>query len=119
MLDLMACHLAVFANSTSCPDGIPVIVDDLTSYGISNASNIYPYDAAGSDERDRASPAALSLLFAKVVSSNTDWGRAFYNSLAIIGVDGTEADSQVGKPVQGHARVKGVRRKTSRCQFRS
>jgi D-alanyl-D-alanine carboxypeptidase/D-alanyl-D-alanine-endopeptidase (penicillin-binding protein 4) len=101
--DLMVCLVAVKNGSRSCPDGLAYELQTITALGVSPESTI-PYDGAGSVDAARTSPADQTALLRGL--TRTPWGRYVHDGMAIMGVDGTQAENQAGTPVAGHIRVK-------------
>ena len=101
--DLLVCLTAVKGGSTSCPQGLPDTYKTVTALGIP-ANTTYQFDGAGSDERSRTSPGAMSAFLRGV--SKAPWAKAFEDSLPILGVDGTLGNNQAGTPAAGHVFAK-------------
>ena len=75
----------------------------MTALGIP-ANTTFQFDGAGSDERSRTSPGAMSAFLRGV--SKAPWAKAFEDSLPILGVDGTLGNNQAGTPAAGHVFAK-------------
>jgi D-alanyl-D-alanine carboxypeptidase/D-alanyl-D-alanine-endopeptidase (penicillin-binding protein 4) len=101
--DLMTCLAAVKAGSVDCEDGVVAEVDNFTSLGVSKDA-VFPFDGAGSDDRSRSSPRALATFYK--AATGTPYARAFYESLPILGEDGSLANVLTDSPAAGKARLK-------------
>ena len=101
--DLMACLAAVKAGSTDCDDGIVAEVDLFTKLGV-DKKYVFPFDGAGSDDHNRATPRAMATFYRNVVG--TPYGTAFGDALPILGKDGTLANVLTDSPLAGKARMK-------------
>jgi D-alanyl-D-alanine carboxypeptidase/D-alanyl-D-alanine-endopeptidase (penicillin-binding protein 4) len=102
--DLMVCLVAVKNGSKECPAGIASVVKTISNLGVSKDST-FVFDGAGSDEHDRTSPTDMTTFLRTV--SQQPYGKSLRNSMSILGVDGTAAQTQRGTPVAGHIRQKG------------
>jgi D-alanyl-D-alanine carboxypeptidase/D-alanyl-D-alanine-endopeptidase (penicillin-binding protein 4) len=101
--DLMACLAAVKLGSRNCERGMAAEVQTATRLG-ARRSEVIPFDGAGSDDRGRTTPAALTTLLRGIPS--TPYGPAFVGALPILGRDGTLANVLSNAPVAGHAQIK-------------
>jgi D-alanyl-D-alanine carboxypeptidase/D-alanyl-D-alanine-endopeptidase (penicillin-binding protein 4) len=101
--DLMTCLAAVKVGSTDCSRGLATEVKTATGLGVPSTS-FFPFDGAGSDDRDRTTPAALTTFLRRAVK--TRYGRALLRGLPILGRDGTLANVESKSPAAGHAQVK-------------
>jgi D-alanyl-D-alanine carboxypeptidase/D-alanyl-D-alanine-endopeptidase (penicillin-binding protein 4) len=101
--DLMACLLAVESGSTQCEDGLDSIVANNTALGVSPQTT-FPFDGAGSDDRDRTSPIAATTFLRNAYTQS--YGQAFYDGLPIFGVDGTLRETGLGSPAAGMIQAK-------------
>jgi D-alanyl-D-alanine carboxypeptidase/D-alanyl-D-alanine-endopeptidase (penicillin-binding protein 4) len=101
--DLMACLAAVKVGSTDCLDGVAEEVKNATSLGVSS-TGLFPFDGAGSDDKDRTTPAALTTFLRHV--TGTPYGTALFQALPILGRDGTLANVETNSPAAGHAQIK-------------
>jgi serine-type D-Ala-D-Ala carboxypeptidase/endopeptidase (penicillin-binding protein 4) len=101
--DLMACLLAVKTGSTDCHQGIVAAVDASTSLGV-DEGDLFLFDGAGSDDRNRTTPRALATFYRSVAS--TSYAETFANALPILGKDGTLANVLTDSPLAGKARMK-------------
>lgn len=105
--DLMLCLVAVKAGSRDCLGGIAEVMKTLVELGVPKEST-FLFDGAGSDERDRTTPAAMTA-FLRAVSGES-YGETFRQGLPILGVDGTLAANQQGSPAAGHVFAKTASR---------
>jgi PBP4 family serine-type D-alanyl-D-alanine carboxypeptidase len=107
--DLMTCLVAVKAGSRDCEDGLRQEFELYTSLGVSPESTII-FDGAGSDERERTTPGAMTKFLLGV--DGQLYGEAFRSSLAVLGVDGdiaqTQKDSPAADRVQAKTGTRGV-----------
>ncbi|CAI8761171.1 D-alanyl-D-alanine carboxypeptidase/D-alanyl-D-alanine endopeptidase [Methylocaldum szegediense] len=101
--DLMLCLVAVKAGSRNCLAGIAEVTKTLVELGVPIEST-FLFDGAGSDERDRTTPAAMTA-FLRAVSGES-YGETFRQGLPILGVDGTLAMNQQDSPAAGHVFAK-------------
>lgn len=101
--DLMTCIAAVKASSTDCKQGLVSEVDVLTRLGV-DKNAVYIFDGAGSDDHNRTTPRALAEFYKGV--AGTSYAGPFYDSLPILGKDGTLANVLADSPVAGKARLK-------------
>ncbi|HEY5332033.1 MAG TPA: D-alanyl-D-alanine carboxypeptidase, partial [Solirubrobacterales bacterium] len=101
--DLMACLAAVKLGSSNCERGMAAEVQTATGLG-ARRSEVIPFDGAGSDDRGRTTPAALTTLLRGIPS--TPYGPAFVDALPVLGRDGTLANVLSSAPVAGHAQIK-------------
>jgi D-alanyl-D-alanine carboxypeptidase/D-alanyl-D-alanine-endopeptidase (penicillin-binding protein 4) len=101
--DLMACLSAVKLDSTDCTTGVAAEVDTFTGLGVSRTS-AFPFDGAGSDDRGRSSPTALATFHQAV--QRTPYGQTLFDSLPVLGENGTLANVLSNSPAAGHAQVK-------------
>jgi D-alanyl-D-alanine carboxypeptidase/D-alanyl-D-alanine-endopeptidase (penicillin-binding protein 4) len=101
--DLMVCLLAVRAGSRDCADGLRREGAVIAGFGVSRASTQL-FDGAGSDERNRTSPADAVRFLSGI--ARAPWAPAFRDGLAVLGVDGDVATLQAGTPAAGRVRVK-------------
>jgi D-alanyl-D-alanine carboxypeptidase/D-alanyl-D-alanine-endopeptidase (penicillin-binding protein 4) len=101
--DLMACLNAVAARSRDCEAGLVAQADYVRRLGVPPDS-VFLFDGAGSDERDRATGAAMTAFLRAV--GRQPIGPAFEESLSILGVDGDIAQLGAGTPSAGKVRAK-------------
>jgi D-alanyl-D-alanine carboxypeptidase/D-alanyl-D-alanine-endopeptidase (penicillin-binding protein 4) len=100
---LMLCLAAAKSGSRDGTAGLDIALKLIASMGVSKSS-IVLFDGAGSDERDRTSPADQVTFLRNV--HRFDWGKFIRNGMAVVGVDGTQAQNQVGTPAAGHIQAK-------------
>lgn len=101
--DLMTCLAAVKMQSTDCGDGLVAELKTATDFGVSKTS-FYPFDGAGSDDLGRTTPAALAEFLQR--ASSASYGPTLFDSLPILGRDGTLANVLPKTPAAGHAQLK-------------
>jgi D-alanyl-D-alanine carboxypeptidase/D-alanyl-D-alanine-endopeptidase (penicillin-binding protein 4) len=101
--DLMTCLAAVKVGSTDCEQGLVAEVDTITELGISDTA-VFPFDGAGSNDQGRASPNGLAGFYRAVVGE--PYAEALFESLPVLGEDGTLADVLAGTPTAGKAQLK-------------
>ena len=101
--DLMACLAAVKSGSTDCEQGLVAEVDNFTSLGVSKDA-AYPFDGAGSNDQSRSSPRALATFYKNATA--TPYAQALFDSLPIVGKDGTMANVLPDSPLAGKAQIK-------------
>ncbi|MCT0248750.1 D-alanyl-D-alanine carboxypeptidase/D-alanyl-D-alanine-endopeptidase [Synechococcus sp. CS-205] len=101
--DLMVCLVAVKAGSRDCPDGLARELEVITALGVSPASTLVE-DGAGSIDSSRTSPIDQTTLLRRLLQE--PWGQALRQGLPVMGVDGTQAQNQVGTPAAGRIRLK-------------
>lgn len=101
--DLMACLAAVKLGSRDCARGMAAEVKTATDLGV-RRSEVIPFDGAGSDDKGRTTPIALTTLLRGI--PGTSYGKTFVESLPILGRDGTMANVLTHSPVAGHAQIK-------------
>jgi D-alanyl-D-alanine carboxypeptidase/D-alanyl-D-alanine-endopeptidase (penicillin-binding protein 4) len=94
---------AVKSGSRDGTAGLDIALKLIASMGVSKSSTVL-FDGAGSDERDRTSPADQVTFLRNV--HRFDWGKFIRNGMAVVGVDGTQAQNQVGTPAAGHIQAK-------------
>jgi D-alanyl-D-alanine carboxypeptidase len=101
--DLMTCLAAARTGSTDCEQGLVAEVETFTELG-GPETGAFPFDGAGSNDQNRATPTALASFYQ--AATNTPYADALFDSLPILGVDGTLADVLVDSPAAGHAQIK-------------
>lgn len=101
--DLLVCLVAAKTGSRDCADGLAAEVKTISPLGASAASTIV-YDGAGSVDDGRTTPADEATLLRNLMS--VQWGHYVYDGMSILGVDGTQATSEVGTPAAGKVRIK-------------
>src|SRR5262245_12482026 len=74
--DLMTCLAAVKAGSTDCNDGLAAEVDNFTDLGVSDKA-VFPFEGAGSDDLNRASPRALATFYKN--ATGTPYAQALFD----------------------------------------
>jgi D-alanyl-D-alanine carboxypeptidase/D-alanyl-D-alanine-endopeptidase (penicillin-binding protein 4) len=101
--DLMTCLAAVKSGSTDCEQGLVAEVDDFTALGVSKDA-VFPFDGAGSNDQNRASPRALATFYKN--ATGAPYAQALFDSLPILGRDGSLANVQPDSPAAGKAQLK-------------
>jgi serine-type D-Ala-D-Ala carboxypeptidase/endopeptidase (penicillin-binding protein 4) len=101
--DDMTCLAAVKLGSTECSEGLVAEMNTIKDFGVSDTS-VFPFDGAGSDTRNRTSPAALATFLRRV--AKTSFGAALIAALPVLGRSGALATVLPHSPIVGHARVK-------------
>jgi D-alanyl-D-alanine carboxypeptidase/D-alanyl-D-alanine-endopeptidase (penicillin-binding protein 4) len=101
--DLMVCLVAVRKPSRNCLDGLSTELKTIQGLGVSLESTIV-YDGAGSVDDSRTSPDDETAYLRAALGQ--PWGLEFYDGLAILGVDGTQATNAVGTPAAGKIHIK-------------
>jgi D-alanyl-D-alanine carboxypeptidase/D-alanyl-D-alanine-endopeptidase (penicillin-binding protein 4) len=101
--DLMTCLAAVKSGSTDCEQGLAEEVQTATDLGVPK-TGVYPFDGAGGNDKNRVSPKAFTSFYQ--AATHAPYGKDLFNSLPILGVDGSLANVLVDSPAAGHAQVK-------------
>jgi D-alanyl-D-alanine carboxypeptidase/D-alanyl-D-alanine-endopeptidase (penicillin-binding protein 4) len=101
--DLMVCLAAVKSGSRNCADGLTTILKLLARHGLAE-SGTYVFDGAGSDDNGKTTPSDLATFLREIVTE--PWGLSLRDGMAVLGVDGTQAQNGAGTPAVGHIRVK-------------
>jgi D-alanyl-D-alanine carboxypeptidase/D-alanyl-D-alanine-endopeptidase (penicillin-binding protein 4) len=101
--DLMACLTAVKVGSTDCDEGLAAEVKTATSLGVSD-NQVFPFDGAGSDDQSRVTPTALATFYRNVTQA--PYGKVLFDSLPILGRDGTLANVLTDSPAAGKVQMK-------------
>jgi D-alanyl-D-alanine carboxypeptidase/D-alanyl-D-alanine-endopeptidase (penicillin-binding protein 4) len=101
--DLMVCLVAARLGSRNCEDGLASEIQNNASLGAPPVTTL-PFDGAGSDDRDRTSPSAMTS-FLRAVASRP-YGAALRAGLPVVGVDGTLATVGKGTPAAGKIQAK-------------
>jgi serine-type D-Ala-D-Ala carboxypeptidase/endopeptidase (penicillin-binding protein 4) len=101
--DDMTCLAAVKIGSTDCSEGLVAEMDAIKDSGVSDTS-VFPFDGAGSDTRNRTSPAAMATFLRRV--AKTSYGPALIAALPVLGRSGALATLLPHSPMVGHAQVK-------------
>lgn len=83
--DLLACLTGVRAGLRDCDGGLASTTDRLIGLGVP-AESFFNYDGAGSDDRNRVTPAVLNRLMS--VASQQPWSQSFLDALPQLGVPG-------------------------------
>ncbi len=96
--NLVVCLLAVKAGSSDCEDGFPVLRSYLTKSGV-DVTSVALSDGRGGDLNDRATPIAVTQML-KYWIDQPDFDR-WRNTLPILGVDGTLAETAKNSPAAG------------------
>ena len=99
----MTCLAAVKAGSTDCDQGLAAEVTTATGLGVAD-NQMYPFDGAGSDDHSRVTPPALATFYKNAVK--TPYGQALFDSLPILGQDGTLANVLTNSPAAGKVQMK-------------
>jgi D-alanyl-D-alanine carboxypeptidase/D-alanyl-D-alanine-endopeptidase (penicillin-binding protein 4) len=108
--DLMTCLAAVKSGSTDCDQGLVAEVSNFTELGVSKDA-VFPFDGAGSDDHNRSSPRALATFYKE--ATGTPYAQALFESLPILGKDGSLANVLPDSPVAGEAQLKTGNRAVS------
>ena len=101
--DLMTCLAAVKTGSTDCEQGLVAEVDTFTELGVSK-TGVFPFDGAGSNDQNRATPTALATFYQ--AATQTPYADALFDSLPILGMDGTLANVLTDSPAAGKPQIK-------------
>jgi D-alanyl-D-alanine carboxypeptidase/D-alanyl-D-alanine-endopeptidase (penicillin-binding protein 4) len=101
--NLMTCLAAVKLGSSDCLTGLVAEVRTANSFGVSRTA-FYPFDGAGTDDKNRTSPGALATFVRGV--ARTRYANAFFQALPILGRDGTLADLLRKSKAAGRAQMK-------------
>jgi D-alanyl-D-alanine carboxypeptidase/D-alanyl-D-alanine-endopeptidase (penicillin-binding protein 4) len=101
--DLMTCLAAVKVGSTDCEQGLVPELATITKLGIPSRS-VFPLDGAGSDDQGRTTAAALATFLRR--ATGTSYGKTLYDSLPVLGRNGTLANVLPKSAVAGHAQIK-------------
>ena len=101
--DLLVCLVAAKIGSSDCADGLAAEVKTIAPLGASAVSTIV-YDGAGSVDDGRTTPSDEATLLRNLMS--VPWGHYVHDGMSILGVDGTQATSEVGTPAAGKVRIK-------------
>jgi D-alanyl-D-alanine carboxypeptidase/D-alanyl-D-alanine-endopeptidase (penicillin-binding protein 4) len=101
--DLMVCLLAAKAQSSDCIAGLSRELEINTRFGVSPLTTVL-FDGAGSDERDRSTPADMTRYLRAIAP--TSWGAALRHGLPILGVDGSLAALERDSPAAGKVQAK-------------
>jgi len=101
--DLMLCLAAVKAGSPDCGEGLAAVLAALARNGIS-ATSTYPFDGAGTNANNRTTASDLATFLRAIADTPT--GAAIHDGMAVLGVDGSQAQNGAGSPSAGHVRIK-------------
>ena len=101
--DLMVCLAAVKAGSRDCGEGLAEVLKLLGRHGISPAST-YPFDGAGTNGNNRTTASDLATFLGAI--ANMPAGIAIHDGMAVLGIDGSQAQNGAGGPAAGHVRIK-------------
>ena len=101
--DDMVCLAAASAGSRDCLVGIGQEVDLITRHGVLRDSTVV-FDGAGSVDNGRTSPADMTTFLRSITGES--WGPSIREGMAILGVDGTQAENGAGTPAAGHVQLK-------------
>jgi D-alanyl-D-alanine carboxypeptidase/D-alanyl-D-alanine-endopeptidase (penicillin-binding protein 4) len=101
--DLMACLAAVKAGSDDCEKGVAEMVNTAATLGVPKDS-IFPFDGAGSNDQDRLTTMALATAYREAVGAS--YGKVLFDSLPILGKDGTLANVLTDSPAAGKVQMK-------------
>ena len=101
--DLMSCLAAVKVGSTDCEQGLAAEVDTATGLGVAK-DQVYPFDGAGSNDQSRVTPTALATFYKNAVKA--PYGQVLFDSLPILGKDGTLANVLTDSPAAGKVQMK-------------
>jgi serine-type D-Ala-D-Ala carboxypeptidase/endopeptidase (penicillin-binding protein 4) len=101
--DLLVCLVGVRHGQRDCPDGLPFLQGNAARLG-SPPDTTFAFDGAGSDDRDRINPIAITTFLRRVQLQ--PYGSAFRAALPIVGVDGTLATLGKGTPSVGRIQAK-------------
>jgi D-alanyl-D-alanine carboxypeptidase/D-alanyl-D-alanine-endopeptidase (penicillin-binding protein 4) len=101
--DLMTCLAAVKAGSTDCDQGLAEEVSTATGLGVAKDA-VFPFDGAGSDDKNRVSATALATFYKAVAKA--PYGSVLADALPILGKDGTLANVETDSPAAGKVQMK-------------
>jgi D-alanyl-D-alanine carboxypeptidase/D-alanyl-D-alanine-endopeptidase (penicillin-binding protein 4) len=101
--DDMTCLAAVKIGSTECDQGLVAEMDTIKDFGVP-VTSVFPFDGAGTDTRNRTTPAAMATFLRRV--AKTSAGPALTAALPVVGRSGALAIVLPRSPMVGHARVK-------------
>ncbi len=97
--DLMVCLAAAQAGETTCPAGMPLLVKTIQGLGAAPGTT-FVFDPAGSDERNRSTPASMATFLRSV--SFERYGEAIRDAMSGLGVDGSLATTLERSPASGN-----------------
>jgi D-alanyl-D-alanine carboxypeptidase/D-alanyl-D-alanine-endopeptidase (penicillin-binding protein 4) len=101
--DLMTCLAAVKTGSTDCDQGLVAEVKTATALGVSK-DQLFPFDGAGSDDQSRVTPTALATFYKE--ATQAPYAKVLFDSLPILGKDGTLANVLPDSPAAGKVQMK-------------
>src|SRR4029078_7823033 len=93
--DLMVCLAAVKSGSRNWADRLTTILTLLARHGLAE-SGTYVFDGAGSDDNGKTTPSDLATFPREIVTE--PWGPSLRDGMAVLGVDGTQAENGAGTP---------------------
>ncbi len=102
--DLMACLDAVASGSKDCEQGLVTIQQYVSKDLGVDLTSFFNFDGAGSDDRDRSAPSAMTDLLRAV--NKQPYGARFEDALPVLGVNGDLANQGLGTPAVGHVKSK-------------
>lgn len=101
--DLMTCLAAVKTGSTDCDQGLAAEVKTATSLGVSK-NQMLPFDGGGGDDENRGTPTAFATFYKQ--ATGAPYGKVLFDSLPILGKDGTLANVLADSPAAGKVQMK-------------
>jgi D-alanyl-D-alanine carboxypeptidase/D-alanyl-D-alanine-endopeptidase (penicillin-binding protein 4) len=101
--DLLVCLAAVKHGQRDCPDGLPFLQSNAARLG-SPPDVTFAFDGAGSDDRDRINPIAITTFLRRVL--HQPYGSALRAALPVVGVNGTLATLGRATPSVGRIQAK-------------
>jgi D-alanyl-D-alanine carboxypeptidase/D-alanyl-D-alanine-endopeptidase (penicillin-binding protein 4) len=101
--DLLVCLVAVKHGQRNCLAGLTYLQSNAARLG-SPPDTTFAFDGAGSDDRDRINPVALTTFLRRVLLQ--PYGSAFHAALPDVGVNGTLAQLAKGTPAVGKIQAK-------------
>lgn len=101
--DLLVCLVAVKHGQRNCPDGLPFVQGNAARLG-SPRNVTFAFDGAGSDDRDRINPIAITTFLRNVLRQ--PYAAAFRAALPVVGVNGNLATLGKGTPSVGRIQAK-------------
>jgi PBP4 family serine-type D-alanyl-D-alanine carboxypeptidase len=101
--DDLTCLAAVKIGSAACDQGLVAELNTIKGLGVP-ATGVFAFDGAGSDSRNRTTPAAMTTFLRR--AATTPYGKALVDALPVLGRTGALARFQAHSKMAGHARVK-------------
>jgi serine-type D-Ala-D-Ala carboxypeptidase/endopeptidase (penicillin-binding protein 4) len=102
--DLLACLDAAASGSKDCEQGL-VTVQQYVSKNLGvDPTAFFNFDGAGSDDRDRSAPSAMTKLLRSV--DKQPYAAAFEDALPVLGVNGDLANQGLGTAAVGNVKSK-------------